>query len=189
MVVAVNSNYLLCEIQLSEIFMFRIARSFQKYTLSRLSRSLSDIPASPSSSNNNDGKHFPCANRFDGEELGLSQVEGFLGEAKEKDSGSDLTITFNGISMERFSQETADILGQEVNPDDIEVKPDGLLYLPEIKYRRILNKAFGPGGWGLVPRGPHTVLDKTLSREYALFCRIYLLLTNSRRKICSSSSW
>lgn len=23
---------------------------------------------------------------------------------------------------------------------------DGLLYLPEIKYRRILNRAFGPGG-------------------------------------------
>lgn len=51
-----------------------------------------------------------------------------------------------------------------------EVKPDGLLYLPEIKYRRILNKSFGPGGWGLVPRGPHTIIDQTLSREYAMFC-------------------
>jgi hypothetical protein len=30
---------------------------------------------------------------------------------------------------------------------------DGVIYLPEIKYRRILNRAFGPGGWGLVPRG------------------------------------
>jgi hypothetical protein len=50
------------------------------------------------------------------------------------------------------------------------MKPDGLIYLPEIKYRRILNKAFGPGGWGLVPRGPHTVNKKNISREYALFC-------------------
>ena len=29
----------------------------------------------------------------------------------------------------------------------------GLLYLPEIKYRRILNESFGPGGWALLPRG------------------------------------
>lgn len=29
----------------------------------------------------------------------------------------------------------------------------GLIYIPEIKYRRILNKTFGPGGWALVPRG------------------------------------
>lgn len=45
-----------------------------------------------------------------------------------------------------------------------------MLYLPEIKYRRILNRAFGPGGWGLIPRGPHTVNNKNVSREYALFC-------------------
>ncbi len=47
---------------------------------------------------------------------------------------------------------------------------DGLLYLPEIKYRRALIKAFGVGGWGLVPRGPHTVNGKNISREYAMFC-------------------
>ena len=41
--------------------------------------------------------------------------------------------------------------------------------MPEIKFRRILNKAFGPGAWGLVPRGPHTVVNKVISREYALF--------------------
>lgn len=25
--------------------------------------------------------------------------------------------------------------------------------MPEIMYRRILNESFGPGGWGLMPRG------------------------------------
>ena len=30
---------------------------------------------------------------------------------------------------------------------------DGLLFLPEIKYRRSLNRAFGPGGWALMPMG------------------------------------
>ena len=31
-------------------------------------------------------------------------------------------------------------------------------------------KAFGVGGWGLVPRGPHSINNKSISREYALFC-------------------
>jgi hypothetical protein len=53
-------------------------------------------------------------------------------------------------------------------PDDVEVKPDGLLYLPEIKYRRILNKTFGPGGWGLAPRGESIVTGKLITREYGL---------------------
>lgn len=47
---------------------------------------------------------------------------------------------------------------------------DGLIYLPEIKYRRILNKAFGPGGWGLAPRTSVQVDSKIVSREYALVC-------------------
>ena len=47
---------------------------------------------------------------------------------------------------------------------------DGIIYLPEIKYRRILNKAFGPGGWGLAPRSETLVTPKSVSREYALVC-------------------
>jgi hypothetical protein len=81
-----------------------------------------------------------------------------------------------------------DILLAPLDPLDIEVKPglpcvcspfcnlthprqDGLLYLPEIKYRRILNKAFGPGAWGLAPRSETHVSPKVVSREYALVCQ------------------
>lgn len=45
-----------------------------------------------------------------------------------------------------------------------------MIYLPEIKYRRVLNKAFGPGGWGLAPRSETNVGPKIVSREYALVC-------------------
>ncbi|KAI9343181.1 mitochondrial genome maintenance MGM101-domain-containing protein [Obelidium mucronatum] len=83
---------------------------------------------------------------------------------------SVISVSFEGASQEPFPKEAAEILMAEINEDDVEIKPDGLLYLPEIKYRRILNRAFGPGGWAMVPRGPHTVTSKTLSREYALFC-------------------
>ena len=43
------------------------------------------------------------------------------------------------------------------------------VYLPEIKYRRILNKAFGPGAWGIIPRSGTFINKKNISREYALF--------------------
>jgi hypothetical protein len=57
---------------------------------------------------------------------------------------------------------------ERIPENDVEIKPDGILYLPEIKYRRILNRAFGPGGWGLAPRGESMVTLKAVTREYAL---------------------
>ncbi|KAJ5907449.1 hypothetical protein N7495_000131 [Penicillium taxi] len=78
--------------------------------------------------------------------------------------------SFHGLSTEPFSKEIADVLLADVVAEDVEVKPDGIIYLPEIKYRRILNRAFGPGGWGLAPRGESIVTPKAVTREYALIC-------------------
>lgn len=80
----------------------------------------------------------------------------------------DWARSFHGLSTEAFSKEAAQALLAPIEPDDIEVKPDGIVYLPEIKYRRILNKAFGPGAWGLAPRGETIVTAKAVTREYAL---------------------
>ncbi|XP_046842042.1 mitochondrial genome maintenance protein mgm101 homolog [Xenia sp. Carnegie-2017] len=83
---------------------------------------------------------------------------------------------FHCASKEAFPKEVSKILMAPINNDDIEIKPDGLLYLPEIKYRRILNESFGPGGWALLPRGESLQFqnerDKSqlITREYALFC-------------------
>jgi Mitochondrial genome maintenance MGM101 len=82
----------------------------------------------------------------------------------------DWTRSYHGISAEPFPKDAADVLLAPVDSNDVEIKPDGIVYLPEIKYRRILNKAFGPGGWGLVPRSESIVTPKTVTREYALIC-------------------
>ncbi|KKK14047.1 genome maintenance protein [Aspergillus ochraceoroseus] len=82
----------------------------------------------------------------------------------------DWTRSFHGLSAEPFPKEVAEILLAATEPEEVEIKPDGILYLPEIKYRRILNRAFGPGGWGLVPRSESIVTPKTVTREYALVC-------------------
>ncbi|KAG8835812.1 hypothetical protein FRC18_012281 [Serendipita sp. 400] len=87
-----------------------------------------------------------------------------------KDAGTDWSRSFHGLSASPFPKEVTDTLLAPIDPMDIEIKPDGLVYLPEIKYRRILNKAFGPGGWGLAPRGETNVSAKVVSREYALVC-------------------
>ncbi|KAI1323869.1 Mgm101p-domain-containing protein [Xylariaceae sp. FL0255] len=82
----------------------------------------------------------------------------------------DWTESYHGIGTSAFAPEVAQTLLAPIAPDDIEVKPDGIIYLPEIKYRRILNRAFGPGGWGLAPREDLIVESKTkmVARDYAL---------------------
>lgn len=80
----------------------------------------------------------------------------------------DWTRSYHGLGSVSFTAEQQEILLAPIEQDDVEVKPDGLLYLPEIKYRRILNKAFGPGGWGLAPRGESIVTGKIITREYGL---------------------
>ncbi|KAF9265687.1 mitochondrial genome maintenance MGM101 [Marasmius fiardii PR-910] len=86
------------------------------------------------------------------------------------DSATDWSRSYSGLSEQPFSKEATDVLLAPIDPNDVEMKPDGLIYLPEIKYRRILNRAFGPGGWGLAPRTETNVGTKVVSREYALVC-------------------
>ncbi|RMZ71676.1 mitochondrial genome maintenance [Pyrenophora seminiperda CCB06] len=80
----------------------------------------------------------------------------------------DWTRSYHGLGSISFTPEQTETLLAPLTQDDVEVKPDGIIYLPEIKYRRILNKAFGPGGWGLAPRGESIVTAKVVTREYGL---------------------
>ncbi|KAI7869152.1 mitochondrial genome maintenance MGM101-domain-containing protein [Spinellus fusiger] len=103
--------------------------------------------------------YFPTADTFD------RSLEEF-----DDENSRNWSTSFHGLSTQPFTNEVAKMLMQPIDTKDIEVKPDGLLYLPEIKYRRILNTAFGPGGWGLAPRSEHSISPKNVSREYALIC-------------------
>ncbi|WWC91676.1 uncharacterized protein L201_006622 [Kwoniella dendrophila CBS 6074] len=99
----------------------------------------------------------------------LTSIEG---EAKvgNLEEGQDWSSSFSGLSEKPFPKEVANELLRELKVNDVEIKPDGLLYLPEIKYRRTLNAAFGPGGWGLAPRGETHVGPRIVSREWGLVC-------------------
>lgn len=80
----------------------------------------------------------------------------------------DWTRSYHGLGSISFTPEQQETLLAPIVEEDVETKPDGIIYLPEIKYRRILNKAFGPGGWGLAPRGESIVTGKLVTREYGL---------------------
>jgi len=75
-----------------------------------------------------------------------------------------------GIASAAFTPEQCDVLTAEIDPNDIEIRPDGngMIYLPQVKYRRILNQVFKPGGWALIPRSDWAVQGTTLTRCYAL---------------------
>lgn len=99
----------------------------------------------------------------------------------------DWTRSYHGLGDAAFTPEQQEILLAPVEQDDVEVKPDGILYLPEIKYRRILNKAFGPGGWGLAPRGESIVTGKLITREYGLVVQgrcVFLHLYCAELEVC-----
>ncbi|WVR07702.1 hypothetical protein IAU60_004744 [Kwoniella sp. DSM 27419] len=98
---------------------------------------------------------------------GTSGSSGIAGEAPV---GQDWSTSFSGLSERPFDKEAAEALLRPLSAADVEIKPDGLLYLPEIKYRRTLNAAFGPGGWGLAPRGETHVGPRIVSREWGLVC-------------------
>ena len=90
---------------------------------------------------------------------------------EENNQANYLMTNFPSVAEKPFDETTMRTLAEPINVNEIEIKSDGILYLPEIRYRKILLRAFGPGGWALIPRGPHTLSsDGSLSREYALIC-------------------
>ncbi|CEL01128.1 Putative Genome maintenance protein [Aspergillus calidoustus] len=153
------------------------ARYFSKPTSARAQNTTTPSPTTPkpapsspapsaAAANNNNAKNHPTTPNISKTGLDDKPLE-LDNPVNDK---IDWTRSFHGLSAEPFPREIADILLAETDPEEVEIKPDGILYLPEIKYRRILNKAFGPGGWGLAPRSESIVTPKTVTREYALVC-------------------
>lgn len=101
----------------------------------------------------------------------VAEMTNSIKQVEESENlNEDWSTSFGGLGSKPFSKDAGDILMAPVEPSDVEITPDGLLYLPEIKYRRILNRAFGPGGWGIAPRTKTLVTSKQVTREYGLVC-------------------
>lgn len=84
---------------------------------------------------------------------GLELVDKGTGEIISRGGNqvSDTTIkVYEGASMLKLSDDEEKKLQEKVNTDDVEIRPDGLIYLPQVFFRDIMNKTFGRGQWALV---------------------------------------
>ena len=76
---------------------------------------------------------------------------------------------FEGAASGAFPAEANAVLTAGVNPEEVEVKPNGIVYLPGVSYRRILIRAFGAGAWALLPRGPARTMGEIVIYHGALY--------------------
>lgn len=76
---------------------------------------------------------------------------------------------YQGIASSPFPPEVSKILGEQISDDDHDILPTGEVYVPQVHYRRKLIKAFGYGGWALLPRFEWKIEGDILFREFALF--------------------
>jgi hypothetical protein len=86
---------------------------------------------------------------------------------KEKVESGPIDL-YRGASCKAVTQKQQDILLSPIDPNDVEIKPEGSPYYPQIKYRRRLNQAFGPMGWALLPANELSVKGNILYRKYVL---------------------
>lgn len=127
------------------------------------------LPQKMNSISKTDNRILEATTQNESDEKIITDVKGTINNSKPLPEINWYTSWY-GLGSRPFDKKVQDILVQVIEPKDIEIKPDGLIYLPEIKYRRILNKAFGAGGWGLVPRSETIVTPNLVTREYGLIC-------------------
>lgn len=76
---------------------------------------------------------------------------------------------FDGIASVPFSAEQTKILLAAPDPNEVEIRTDGIVFLPGVAYRRLMIRAFGAGGWALAPRMPAQVRDGIVLYQGALY--------------------
>lgn len=79
---------------------------------------------------------------------------------------------YQGASTLIISEEAEKILDEPIAEEDVEIRPDGLIYPPQIFYREKLNRAFGRGQWALIKH--NSVKDPDRDKVYfdgSLFIR------------------
>src|SRR5438128_4161562 len=64
-----------------------------------------------------------------------------------------------------------DALARELPTEWFRIRPQGEIYLPVDKYRRVLDEVIGPGDWGLAPTSDWQRLGTLIYREWTLYIR------------------
>lgn len=74
-------------------------------------------------------------------------------------AGLIVYVDMNKVGTLEFSKETIAVLEEELNPEEVHIRPDGFVYLPWWWYAKKLNRAFGFGKWGMLPSKDPVVMS------------------------------
>jgi hypothetical protein len=77
---------------------------------------------------------------------------------------------FDGMAVAPFPDDVRKILAETPPHEDVQIKPDGIVFMPGVWWRRQLTRAFGAGGWALAPRGPARTVGNAVEYHGALYC-------------------
>lgn len=75
------------------------------------------------------------------------------GSPPELKPGILAQININQVGTLEVGEESLKVLEEPLDPNDVQIRPDGLVYLPWTWYNKKLNRAFGILKWGLIPQG------------------------------------
>lgn len=78
---------------------------------------------------------------------------------------------YSGAAAVPFNAEIGEKLTRRIPEEDLDILPTGEVYASQVRYRRVLNEAFGVGGWALKPRGELRLdpKDKYMYQKWALY--------------------
>ncbi len=75
--------------------------------------------------------------------------------APEQPKINEAIAIYQGASLLKIEKEEQEKLAASFDAELIEIRPDGLIYLPQVFWRQRLNETFGIGQWCLVVKGSH----------------------------------
>ena len=78
--------------------------------------------------------------------------------------------SFEGAGVQPFPDAVRAVLAAPVDPAIVEIKPDGIPYVPGVEWRRVLTRAFGVGGWAIMPRTPPRIMGNVVTYHGVLVC-------------------
>lgn len=84
-------------------------------------------------------------------------------------SNGDLDQTYSGISELQITPEQQAALTAPIADEDVEIRPDGLVYAEQAWYRKRLCAVIGPGRWGLRRITDWSLNKQRASAEFALY--------------------
>ena len=76
---------------------------------------------------------------------------------------------FDGIASAAFPGPALAVFSEPVKEDEVEIRFDGIPFLPGVWYRRQLTRAVGAGAWALAPRGPSRSMGNAKTYHGALY--------------------